>query len=154
MQFSKYKRKETAGLNSTLVGWHSASKSSFDRSTLTHTYAHVRQPPPSRKNPSNLEDTELLSELPLDTHVHVEEGKQKLNFTVEIKDTLQLSRTAFSLVKLGRILMSDAAVGQVVFHPETSIVKRICVTVWLLLRVYCLLGRGDACLATRSHPTH
>lgn len=84
----------------------------------------------------------------------MEEGKQKLNFTVEIKDTLQLSRTAFSLVKLGRILMSDAAVGQVVFHPETSIVKRICVTVWLLLRVYCLLGRGDACLATRSHPTH
>lgn len=90
----------------------------------------------------------------LDKYVHVEQGKQKLNFTVEIKDTLQSSRIAFRLVKLGRILTSDAAVGQVVFYPETSIVKHICVTVWLLLRVYCLLGRGDVCLATRSHPTH
>ena len=135
-----------------VVGWHSVSKSSFDWSTLTHTYAHVRQPPPSRKNPSNLEDTELLSELTLHTYVHVEMGKQKLDFTVEIKDSPQSSRTALRLVKLGRL--SDAAVGQVVFHPETSIVKCICVTVWLLLCVYCLLGRGDACLATRSHPTH
>lgn len=41
---------------------------------------------------------------PSNSDLPVEEGKQKLNLTVEIKDNLQSVGTAFRLVNLGIIL--------------------------------------------------